>query len=214
MSHMSQMKLISWFDIHNAPTSPGIYAWYAQVFISKADLDAFERNVAAAKATGADAGEVVLHTLERFVFSPFSENDYEVSVTGQLKPAYFGTLKHKPSISDSLVGRLVEQPYRLNEIARLLEKVVPYFTAPLYIGMAQNLRERLARHKHLIEQYNESPAQVWRDQEAGFARQVIARRLPPTKLRVAIAEFETRAAEPHDLENILNRINFPIFGRN
>jgi hypothetical protein len=211
---MSQVKLLNWFQIANAPNGPGIYAWYAKIFISNADLELFERNMFAAKSAGESEEAVVKDALERFVFAPFHETDYTVDVSGQLKPNYSGTLKHSPSVSRSLIDRLLQEPQRLREIAKLLESVVPHFTAPLYIGMARNLNDRLSKHKALIEQFNEGRSDAARDIESGFARQVVNRRLPPTKLQVAIAEVQTIAAEPQDLENILNRINFPIFGRN
>lgn len=211
---MSQVKVLNWFQIPEAPASPGVYAWYARIFISNADLDQFVRNVEAAKAAGQPAEEIVEATLERFIFFPFHETDYDVAVSGQLKPSYSGILKHSPSVSRSLIERLVSEPTRLTEVAKLLETVVPYFTAPLYIGMARSLNERLNKHRALIEQFSEGRLEASRDNESGFARQVVARQIPHTKLLVAVQEMQVTAAEPHDLENVLNRINFPIFGRN
>lgn len=211
---MSQVRMLSWFELPQAPATPGVYAWYARIFVSDADLEQFERNIEAAKAAGSGADIVVTDMLERFVFHPFHETDYEVNVLGPLKPAYSGTLQHRPNVSRSLIDRLVDQPERFRELAKLLEAVVPNFTAPLYIGMARNLHDRLNRHRSLIEQFSEGRPELVKDSESGFARQVVARRLPRTKLTVAITEFQTAAAEPQDLENILNRINFPIFGRN
>jgi hypothetical protein len=49
---------------------------------------------------------------------------------------------------------------------------------------------------------------------AGFANQVIARNFDPTNLFVHVAEVNVDTGEHNDLENILNRINYPIFGRN
>jgi hypothetical protein len=98
----------------------------------------------------------------------------------------------------------------------VLSQAAPFFTAPLYIGMASNLRSRLLHHKKLITQFSDNPGSVMGEEGgSGFAKQVVARGFDPTQLFVAcIAIDDIESDEQVDLENILNRINFPIFGRN
>lgn len=159
---------------------------------------------------------MVEKALDRFVFNPYKESPYRVLLRGQLKPRYIGDIEHEPTKSDSLVDRLAESPERLYVIAALLGGAAPAFTSPLYIGMAANLRTRLRTHKNKITEYREQRVRTEADStpEAGFARQVVDRGFDPTNLFVHIAEVDVEASEHNDIENILNRINYPIFGRN
>ena len=93
----------------------------------------------------------------------------------------------------------------------------PMFASPLYMGMAGDLRSRLATHKALIERYRRlyrQEGEPARDSDSGFAWQVAKRRIPPDRLIVFTC---TTAADNNiavDIENILNRIYYPILGRN
>jgi hypothetical protein len=208
----------SWVDLSTAPETAGVYAWYAALGISQADLDEFERSVTAIKASGHSPVAFIDSKLDGLIFRPYREDDYQVSIFGPLKPEYVGSAAHKPPISTSLVMRLCEDPTRLREIAQAIRSAAPYFTAPLYIGMARNLRQRLMRHKGLIEALYDSPRDresvALTDGDAGFAKQVFARGFDYTALFVYIQQIDIRSNEQADVENILNRINFPIFGRN
>jgi hypothetical protein len=185
--------------------------------LGNADLHAFERAVVEARNHPEGKPELIVSAmLERHFFHPFQETAYKVRLDGPLKPKYHGRLEHEPSTSDSLVKRLVQDPARLREIAGVLSRAAPFFTAPLYIGMAINLRSRLAQHKDLINEFADNPGATGSDEgAAGFARQIIKRKFNPTQLFVACISIDgIDKQEQVDLENILNRINFPIFGRN
>lgn len=212
----TEVQTFTWPKLHDAPDGPGVYAWYVRLFLGEADLKSFEAEVGEAKASGADAGAIVEGMLERHFFHPFQENPYFVKLSGALKPRYSGSLAHEPTRSEGLIRRLSEHPERLRPIAQVLGRAAPFFTAPLYIGMAVNLRSRLLQHKKLITQFSDNPGVVVGEEGmAGFARQVVQRGFNPTHLFVAcipIGNIEND--EQVDLENILNRINFPIFGRN
>ena len=193
-----------------------MYAWYSKLVISRADIEAVIRNVNAAQQGGeAQARAVVENALNSFIFGPYQETPYQVTMRGQLKPKFIGEVLHEPSKSDSLIERLAADPERFRVIADVLKNVAPWFTAPLYIGMAKNLRTRLKQHRNKIVELRDSHS-GGRDivAEAGFANQVVARNFDPTNLFVHIAEVNVDSGEHNDLENILNRINYPIFGRN
>jgi hypothetical protein len=211
------LKSLTWSEIDTAPEAPGIYAWYAKLIISKADVnDAMQRIHAAKSVNSLSAREEVERILDKFIFGPYREAPYEVLLRGQLKPKYGGEISHEPAKSDSLVSRIVETPERLITIADVLKIASPAFTAPLYIGMASNLRKRLKQHSSKISELRElrSSSDILDSSEAGFAKQVAARNFDPTNLFVQIAEIPVDTSEHNDLENILNRINYPIFGRN
>lgn len=206
-----------WSEIDLAPETPGVYAWYSRLIISKADIDAIVKRVNEAKLTNdAMAREEVEDALDRFIFNPYRETPYLVALRGQLKPKFSGEVTHEPSRSESLVGRLAKNPERLRAISEILKTAAPWFTAPLYIGMAVNLRSRLRQHRNKIVELRDLHGHWPMDDvaEAGFANQVVARNFDPTNLFVQIAEVNVDTGEHNDLENILNRINYPIFGRN
>lgn len=211
-------RAFAWTEIDQSPTSAGVYAWYAKLLISNADIEAFVNSVENAKGRSEEeARKIVENALDRFVFNPYREAPYQVFLRGPLKPRYSGDVVHEPSKSESLVDRLVNNPLRFRKIAELLATAAPGFTAPLYIGMAINIRTRLRTHKRKIIDLRESGNSQLDDNElldAGFANQVVARGFDPTNLFVVVTEVDVDSGEQNDLENILNRINFPIFGRN
>src|SRR5690348_11109404 len=112
---------LSWSEIDLAPETPGVYAWYVQFSIGRADIEgAIKRTVQASEASEQAAWQEVEATLERFVFEPFRESPYHVSLQGQLKPTFKGEVFHEPSKSDSLISRLVRNPERFRTIADVL----------------------------------------------------------------------------------------------
>lgn len=210
-------RALTWSEIDLAPETPGVYAWYSRLVISKADIDAVIKRITAAKMSGdAQARAEVEDALDRFIFSPYRETPYQVALRGQLKPKFSGEVAHEPSKSESLVGRLALNPARFRAVSDILKTAAPWFTAPLYIGMAINLRSRLKQHRNKIVELRDLQVHGSIDgvAEAGFANQVVARNFDPTNLFVHIAEVSVDTGEHNDLENILNRINYPIFGRN
>ncbi len=208
---------LAWSELELAPETSGVYAWYSRLAISKADIEAIVKRVNEAKLIGdAQAREEVEAALDRFIFNPYRETPYQVTLRGQLKPRYSGEVVHEPSKSESLIGRLAANPERFRTISDILKTAAPWFTAPLYIGMAINLRTRLRQHKSKIYELRDLQTSVPEDNivDAGFANQVVARNFDPTNLFVQITEIDVDSSEHNDLENILNRINYPIFGRN
>jgi hypothetical protein len=210
-----EIRTLTWTEIELAPERAGVYAWYSRLRISKADIQNVVSQVSNAKDEQ-EARVAIEQALDRFVFNPYRESPYRVLLRGQLKPKFSGDVQHEPSRSDSLVTRLAKNPQRLNTVAELLSTAAPAFTSPLYIGMATNLRNRLRTHKNKITEFRDQRTEADGDSspEAGFARQVVARGFDPTNLFVHVAEIDVDTGEHNDIENILNRINYPIFGRN
>lgn len=210
-------RALNWSELELAPETPGVYAWYSRVVISKADIDSIVKRVEEARlSSDAKARKEVEDALDRFIFGPYRETPYQVAMRGQLKPKFSGEVFHEPSRSESLVSRLAANPQRFRAISEILRVAAPWFTAPLYIGMAINLRSRLKQHRNRIVELRDLQGHGSADDtaEAGFANQIAARNFDPTNLFVHIAEVNLDSGEHNDLENILNRINYPIFGRN
>lgn len=207
-----------WADIVNAPALPGVYAWYYSPEITDRDLEQTITQLKACRDTDRLAAETLVRsTLDNRVFKHFREDPYQALIEGPLKPTYTGTLEHTFRVSAGLVQRIVDDPDRLKTIRAVLDMSAPMFASPLYMGMAGELRSRLATHKKLIERYRrlhghtDEPA---RDSDAGFAWQVAKRKIPPDRLMVFTCTTAADDKTAVDIENILNRIYYPILGRN
>lgn len=213
------MATYSWHEIGDVPAQPGVYAWYYTPEITAFDLDRIEAEVTALKAADATcaAKDAVRAFLDQNVFSYFREQPYAAQLRGPLKPRYEGQIEHKPSLSDSLLERIVEEPARLATIRDVLEGSAPHFASPIYIGMAEKLRARLKQHKALIEKYGELPdlgASEEERRDQSFAREVRSRNIPPSRLFVVAKVISGSPGAYIDIENILNRIHYPLLGRN
>lgn len=215
-----------WTEIAGVPQKPGVYAWYYLPELTDFDLqDTIKRIIEYRDNENKDAAiETVEIFLDKFLFKYFREEPYKVSLYGPLKPKYEGSIEHKPELSGSLIDRIVEDPERLITIKQVLEKSAPDFASPIYIGMSDNLGSRLKRHKKLIEKYSSresstsfsvdpGPYSV-ENRDESFAMRVCSRSIPPTRLFVAINILENAEKRYVDIENILNRIHYPLLGRN
>lgn len=219
------MQVFRWREIGDVPAEPGVYAWYYNPEITDFDLQQIVENVNALKAEGQElkATEAIRRFLHDNVFRYFTEQPYQTVMRGPLKPRYEGLLQHTPSLSDDLVRRLADDPRRLKTIKEVLEASAPNFASPIYIGMSEKLRTRLARHKILIEKYGNQPVTQQRPDEMtpegdrrdqSFAREIRARNIPSARLFVVVHIIQGVKDEYVDIENILNRIHYPLLGRN
>jgi hypothetical protein len=212
-------RRLAWQELRSAPALPGIYAWYFQPSLTRFDLDVLLELL----AETADAGKkarAVQQFLKKHVLRHFEESPYQMQMTGALKATYSGTVSQHQSISSSLLERIVDDPMRLEALRRTLAYVAPEFMAPLYIGMAKRLQDRLSTHKTLIERLLEarpplsSLAVSGETRDHSFALEVYRRELPTSALFVTILVTPDLGDIAVDAENLLNRINFPILGRN
>lgn len=217
-------KFYYWQEINSIPISAsGIYAWYFTPELSERDLDDILKSLKASSRTESVAElESFLSTA---VFDFFTETPYKAIIKGPLKAGYVGELMHESRVSPSMLDRLVDNPERLRLIKEVLLASSPNFSSPLYIGMAKSLGTRLKKHKSLIDSYrsggqgvvhgDDGDSTLVRDQS--FAREVVERKIPSSGLRVYTSEMEVTERMPDvykDIENILNRIHFPLFGKN
>lgn len=215
-------------ELSSAPEAPGVYAWYYQIELSNKDIqDCVER--VSRSDSEAERREVVRAFLERRLFRYYEETPYEVSLYGPMKPTYAGSIYNQVMISEALVERIAAEPGRLSGLKDLLRESVPFFSSPIYIGVAKNLRSRLLQHKALIEKFQNAqaledftPTAEAADEQSreaerdhSFAREVSMIRNFATQYLVAYTmSFPVEEHLRVDLENILNRINYPLCGRN
>jgi hypothetical protein len=212
----SEIQKYLWAELANVPEMPGVYAWYYSPEITDFDLEKTIEKVRSA-TNCAEAESVIRTMLDNRLFHHFREEAYTAVVSGQLKPSYTGALEHDTTVSNSLVSRLATDPDRLRSIRDVLALSAPMFASPLYIGMATVLRARLARHKDLIERFRSTvprDGQATQNSDAGFAWQVAKRKIPPERLFVYTCSIPGADGTAVDIENILNRICYPILGRN
>jgi hypothetical protein len=226
--HASNVKYYYWQEINTVPEKmAGVYAWYFSPEIPQYDVDNFVASIAKMKIDNLTECQLFVRSfLDTHIFRFFKELPYLIEMKGALKPSYSGEIAHQPAISQSLIDRLIANPERLHMIKDVLFKTAPFLASPLYIGMAKSLRVRLKQHKRLIEVYRDSkllrPQPVEIQDEASirdhcFAREIALREIPPSRLIVATTELAHSATyddEHVDIENILNRIHFPLLGRN
>ena len=171
--------------------------------------------------------EIIRAFLDTHLFRYYKETPYFVALSGKLKPRYEGPVGHSLDMSLSLIKRLAETPVKLHEIKRTLKLAVPLFASPLYIGVAKQLRGRLMQHVRFIDALQhlrasdaafgppESATDDDDDRDHKFAYEVsIIRGFRPSGLIVNTMELPVDDAIRYDLENILNRINYPLCGRN
>ncbi len=213
-----QIRKHLWGDLASVPANPGIYAWYYSPELTDHDIEKAIRKihemVAQDRRQGAE--DLVRTLLEERVFCYFREDPYEARLEGPLKPKFEGILTHQSSPSVSLVSRIVEDPTRLRIIRQVLNVSAPMFASPIYIGMSDNLQHRISKHKSLIERLRSGAARAVGadDSDMSFASRVAARRIPPERLFVYTCAIVEADAAAVDIENVLNRIYYPILGRN
>ena len=105
----------------------------------------------------------------------------------------------------------------------LTSRSVPAFAAPLYIGVAKNLRTRLRTHKAvLLDQEwsmdgGTSEILHWREPLLNHGRGTV---LPVDRLRILASEIELEGLSPDEArqtaeaaERFLNQTDCPLFGR-
>jgi len=216
-SFIGRREVLNWPVISRAPKQPGLYAWYYSIELTEIDVAEVISTVDGllAKALHQEARSILQSFLNEFVFRFFAEEDYTARIRGPLKPMYEGRLSHTPAASSDLIDRLLEDPDRLMSLKAVLEASVPLFASPIYIGMAVNLYDRLMTHIRLIEAYRtKRRGRLGSEHDQNFARRVVERGMDPTLLKVAVAPMPAETDEYIDAENVLNRISYPILGRN
>lgn len=214
------MCIYRWTEISDIPQKPGVYAWYYSPEITDYDLQDAIKQINNCKENKQEesAKQIIKIFLEKNIFEYFQEEPYQAFLQGSLKPKYVGYLEHRPSITEDLVLRIIEEPERLETVRKVIELSAPNFSSPIYIGMSDKLGNRLKQHKRLIEKYQTEPASqedVKKENvDQSFAREVCRRKFLPINLFVVINIIENDGKRYIDIENILNRIHYPLLGRN
>ena len=215
-------------EVSLAPDEPGTYAWYHRLNIPDRDVHQCIEAVESAVSDD-DRLKLIRSFLDTHLFRSHQEAPYHVRISGALKPKYQGYIDHRNEPSESLVRRLADKPTDLEALRTALRMTVPYFSSPIYIGSARRLRERLMQHVKLISSFQDAQAShtdyLWsqvsleesdeNQRDHSFAYEAtVQRRLRPSDLIVSVLALPIVNEIHVGLENILNRINYPLCGRN
>lgn len=161
-----KFKRYSLIDLHDAPNTPGIYAWYGKLILGtpdwKSDVD---------KATGTDFGERRLRLAlrahsERFRPPPMQANShiafrdhwtgimeastYDLAVNALASAA--PQLPQELGFPQSEIQRTMSTEKQRGNLAAALGELTPLFATPLYIGKSKTLRKRLEGHAQKLRQ--------------------------------------------------------------
>lgn len=218
---MIEDKILNWSQLSKCPESPGVYAWYFRPELTDHDI---EKLISDIKKDELNSKQVIEYFLNERIFKYFRQKQYHVEISGQLKPKYTGQIEHVQEPSSGLIERVQENPKRLFIIRALLEKSTPLFASPLYVGMSKNIKVRINQHCNFIKQLRDKSSNsflrlqqysILTEEEKSFAERVVEREIPPSRLFIAYQVVEPTEENVYvDLENIINRIYYPTFGRN
>lgn len=205
--------MLDWSGLDQAPQLPGLYAWYYRPLLTPVDVKRLIENLNA-ESDFSKRKVIVASFLEKHIFSNFKELPYRAELSGQLKPKYAGELLHQPTISSSLLERVAERPETAWDLKQLFDSDLHFLSSPIYIGMAKNLKQRLGQHSGKINDLR-SAGLVAADleEDSAFANTVVSRKMYPPQLSVCIQVYDD-VDKIANLENLLNRVFFPVFGRN
>lgn len=152
-----------------SPNAAGFYAWYAVPRIGQSD---YQKNE---DGNGKDFGESLLRELlaghtEKFKPSSLKiviKNNFRDKLEGSLSPIVFDDyIKLISGNSNTEDESQIEYLKAMNKVFKnekqrhilstvLSEYVTPFFSAPIYIGKAKNLNNRLKSHSRWIDKvYN------------------------------------------------------------
>lgn len=192
----------------------GIYAWYYKVSLGDKDIKDLLESMEGKSHN--ENIELVRGFLNRHFYQYFKESNYQATIKGKLMPHFEGQLMHVDQGSNSLIYNIVDKPEALWEIKHFLSKLSVDLSSPIYIGMADSLRSRLKIHKELIEKFKGENvvSDSFEDRDHNFAARVVSRKMLVKNLYVSVRYVDSSIKLHNLLENLINRINYPVLGRN
>lgn len=233
-------------DISQVPARVGIYAWYSRTAVGPAD---YRVDIRQGRDIGVDRFRSVLqrHT-ERHTAAPMvtdARGTFSMHYAGVLEDRTAETLKAVlsgeafDSASDYESGRSraladsIEKPELRAQLVRALGVSSPVLSAPLYIGISVNLRDRLATHTRQLQRLSDlvrrepTARKQLQSNPKSFAVRAIARGFTEEHLEVWVLDLQALlldepdgAASPEELravaeagEWLLNRWHRPYLGK-
>jgi hypothetical protein len=150
----------SYLELDGAPQSAGIYAWYVDFPMGAMD---WQPHVTA----GADLGVMAAFTTLRDFATYHRQRpirlrgagDYDASWSGALRASQLDQqitrllageeldLSESGNSTAASLAQVLHHPTERELLGDALREITPIFSSPVYIGVASNLRERLATHR-------------------------------------------------------------------
>ncbi|BDB59768.1 hypothetical protein [Rhodococcus sp. RDE2] len=237
------LRRISMLEVDGAPTSPGLYAWYVKPPVGVFDVDANDDASAA----------LFLDTLHRYalLYEPppidlKGASSYGTRWVGELKADYVlatlgislgdkGSAKieapnsnDEASVAPSLYA-IAASASKRKLLASILQHIIPEFSTPLYIGISNDLKKRLIRHKQDFTRVSDYLRQRPEERDRAikiartFGHRAAAREVAMEDLEVWILELDKlRESDlsPADIREVtssaewfLHKMYSPILGR-
>ncbi|MEX3639963.1 hypothetical protein [Paraburkholderia sp. BR14320] len=246
---MEEPLLLSFGDIERAPDAPGLYAWYARIYAPAGD---YKRQI---DESGTDRGEQRFRELLAKHMLRFQLPSFELRGRGAFGASWRGLMHEKSRDlhqdiflakvpSDAPLGEeekglekslswIAKDEKRRALLARVLTDLTPLVSAPIYIGVAKNIRSRLRQHVSLYQGLRDAIGtdkemlEALQDRVAkeglGFAQRAIACDFSPDHLLVAVCSVRDLAQgdwSDDELRNVAgvaewlaNRWHRPFAGR-
>jgi hypothetical protein len=204
------------------PMRAGIYAWYGRIVVPDPDR---------ARATDTAGLESLVREQ---IFARFQRQPYDITLSAALEPRFRGRVLHSPESLPPADGSADAISRAADAVSDFLARsFAPAFSAPIYVGKAvkQPLSSRIAQHLAGLREYLGRSAEYLETQRRGlledpmsldpeeidahsFAIEAAVRRFSPSRLfLVTYAPPTINPADIGLLENVVNRINYPICGR-
>lgn len=227
----SGLRRFSYLELDAAPTGPGIYAWYIDFPAGPADweprvVDGTDKSVA---STGAALLDFAGYLRPRSI-QLTGAADYGLDWTGVLDPEYLDeTLRTALAGDESGLAGLAEvmhTPAERRALGEALRAAIPVFSSPIYIGVTQELNDRLSQHKRDYERAHAFLAAGPENREQllaspKFGVRLAASAIPVDHLSAYTLEIGSGTALPparrravaHLTERLLQRAFRPLYGR-
>jgi len=213
-------ELLSFEEISDVQSKPGLYAWYSSLRIGKADLKTPENTTKALYKIA----EAISYPSVSMKFN----GNLNLLLEGELKHVFYG---HTGNQYTNQLQEVINDPDGRQIISEVFDLAVPLLCCPLYIGVSKNLKKRLSQHSKLINAYlNDEPEQKIEllnttpvddeedlENDKSFAMRIAERKIDPNNLIVGVIypkennPMVRKAIEA--AETLLNRIFYPILGR-
>lgn len=231
-------------SVDSAPESPGLYAWYIEFQAGRRD---WEMRVEGGRDSAVDGFSEILQRFE----TQHEDVPIELGGRSSYDTAWIGSLRKLEKSANQVtdVDRAEDSRHEaafdpLDESLRsvdsvdsegkrqlytnLLRAATPVFAAPAYIGVTDNLKNRLTTHRRdfarASEWIREHPGDAERMRASGktFGSRAAARGIALENLTVWVlnaAEIDPQATDVQlrqvagSAENLLHRIFAPVLGR-
>lgn len=222
----TQGLILSFSDVFNAPQMPGLYAWYSILGLGNADLiiesqtrSALRRQTSRYKPNALES-EVKGNLGARWKgqLADVSMDDLSKLLEGSEPELNQGVSQAKQQRGTRLMQALEDHASR-QALVNTLEKSIPMFLSPLYVGISENLNSRLQSHVNAYRSFSKNRSVVTleenelddTDEAAGrsFATRAVNAGFKEDNLQVFLLPFENQFdLNPAQIRNVISGVEY------